>query len=71
MSLAGSSVSITVDRRDPLGQRHLDDDPGDERVGVEPLDLRADRGCDEARPGTSTRRPSMPTFAHDLRIWLR
>ena len=29
-------------QRDPLGQRHLDDDAGDERVGVEPLDLGAD-----------------------------
>ena len=26
---------------------------------------------DEARPGISTSRPSIPTFSHDRRIWLR
>ena len=57
--------------RDPLGQRHLDDDPGDERVAVEALDLGARACVDDARPGISTSRPSMPTFSHDRRIWLR
>ena len=56
--------------RDPPRQRHLDDDAGDERVAVESLDS-ARRVLDEARPGISTSRPSMPTFSHERRIWLR
>ena len=44
MSLAGSSVSVTVGQRDPLGQRHLDDDPGHERVLVEGHDRVAETG---------------------------
>ena len=35
--------------RDPLGQRHLDDDAGDQRVAVEALDLHPER-----RRGRST-----------------
>ena len=42
MSLAGSSVSITVDSGIRLGSGIWTMTPGDERVGVEPLDLGAD-----------------------------
>jgi SAM-dependent methyltransferase len=35
--------------RDPLGQRHLDDDPGDGRIGVQRLDLGAQVGRRRAR----------------------
>jgi hypothetical protein len=60
------------DRRqwDPLGKRHLDDDPGDHRVAVQDIDLLA-IWPDETRPGISTSRPSIPTEPHVRRICWR
>ena len=70
MSLAGSSVSITVDSGIRLGSGIWTMTPATSGSALR-RSISARTVVDEARPGTSTRRPSMPTFAHDLRIWLR
>ena len=70
MSLAGSRVSMTVESGIRLGSGIWTMIPATCGSAVQALDLGPQRRRD-ARPGISTSRPSMPTFAHERRIWLR
>ena len=70
MSLAGSRVSITVDSGIRLGSGIWTMIPA--TSGSRFSRSISDRSAiDDARPGISTSRPSMPTFSHERRIWLR
>ena len=70
MSLAGSSVSMTVESGMRLGSGIWTMIPAT-WVSALRRSISSRTAAADARPGTSTRRPSMPTLAHDLRIWLR
>ena len=70
MSLAGSSVSMTVESGIRRGSGIWTMTPATNGSRLR-RSSSARSVLDEARPGISTSRPSMPTFSHERRIWLR
>ena len=70
MSLAGSSVSMTVESGIRLGSGIWTMTPATSGSRLR-CSISVLNAVDEARPGISTRRPTMPTLSHERRIWLR
>jgi hypothetical protein len=70
MSLAGSSVSRTADSGIRRGNGIWTMIPATSGSALR-RSISARSAPADARPGTSTMRPSMPTFSHERRIWLR